>query len=40
MARDFQRYLGCTATAWARDQVELARSLASQTYKPSPHSPL
>lgn len=40
MARDFQRYLGCTATAWARDQVELARSIASQTYKPSPHSPL
>jgi AraC-like DNA-binding protein len=40
MARDFQRYLGCTATVWARDQVELARSIASQTYKPSPHSPL
>lgn len=40
MARDFQRYLGCTATAWARDQMELARSIASQTYKPSPHSPL
>ena len=40
MARDFQRYLGCTATRWARDQMELARSIASQTYKPSPHSPL
>lgn len=40
MARDFRRFLGCTATAWARDQVELARSLASQSYKPSPHSPL
>jgi len=40
MARDFQRFLGCTATQWARDQVELARSLASQSYKPSPHSPL
>lgn len=40
MARDFQRFLGCTATAWARDQVELALSLASQSYKPSPHSPL
>lgn len=40
MARDFQRYLGCTATAWAREQMELARSIASQTYKPSPHSPL
>lgn len=40
MARDFQRFLGCTATEWARDQVELALSLASQSYKPSPHSPL
>lgn len=40
MARDFQRFLGCTATSWARDQVELARSIASQSYKPSPHSPL
>lgn len=40
MARDFQRFLGCTATAWARDQVELALSLASQSYKPSPQSPL
>ena len=40
MARDFQRFLGCTATQWARDQVELALSLASQSYKPSPHSPL
>lgn len=36
MARDFRRYLGCTATAWARDQVELARRLASQSYKPGP----
>lgn len=33
MARDFRRFLGCTATAWARDQMELARRLASQTYK-------
>jgi len=40
MARDFRRFLGCTATEWARDQVELALSLASQSYKPSPHSPL
>jgi len=40
MARDFRRYLGCTANDWARDQVELARRLASQSYKPSPHSPL
>lgn len=34
MARDFRRFLGCTATQWAREQVELARLLASQTYKP------
>lgn len=34
MARDFRRFLGCTATEWARDQVELARRLASQSYKP------
>jgi hypothetical protein len=40
MARDFQRFLGCTATSWAHDQVELARSIASQSYKPHPHSPL
>jgi len=33
MARDFRRFLGCTATAWAREQVELARALASQSYK-------
>ncbi|HEV7227679.1 helix-turn-helix domain-containing protein [Brevundimonas sp.] len=33
LARDFRRFLGCTATAWAREQVELARSLASQSYK-------
>ena len=40
MARDFQRFLGCTATSWAHDQVELARIIASQSYKPHPHSPL
>ncbi len=34
MARDFRRFLGCTATEWARDQVELARAIASETYKP------
>lgn len=39
MARDFRRFLGCTATEWAREQVGLARSLASQTYKPGPLSP-
>jgi len=39
MARDFRRFLGCTATEWARDQVGLARSLASQSYKPGPLSP-
>lgn len=38
MARDFRRFLGCTATEWARDQVELARRIASQSYKPgAPH---
>ena len=36
MARDFRRFLGCTATEWAREQMELARQLASQTYKPAP----
>ncbi len=35
MARDFQRFLGCTATQWARDQVELARANASESYKPT-----
>ncbi|QBX36330.1 AraC family transcriptional regulator [Brevundimonas sp. S30B] len=35
MARDFRRFLGCTATVWARDQIELARAIASQTYKPA-----
>ena len=33
MARDFRRFLGCTATEWAREQMELARQLASQSYK-------
>jgi hypothetical protein len=33
MARDFRRFLGCTATVWAREQVELARAIASQSYK-------
>ncbi|WP_292058446.1 helix-turn-helix domain-containing protein, partial [Brevundimonas sp. UBA5936] len=36
MARDFRRFLGCTATAWAREQMELARRLASHSYKPAP----
>lgn len=39
MARDFRRFLGCTATDWAREQVELARRIASQTYKRGPLSP-
>jgi len=39
MARDFRRFLGCTATQWARDQVELARRIASQSYKQGPLSP-
>jgi AraC-like DNA-binding protein len=29
MARDFRRFLGCTATEWAREQAELARSIAT-----------
>jgi hypothetical protein len=33
MARDFRRFLGCTATDWARQQSELALRLASQSYK-------
>lgn len=39
MARDFRRFLGCTATEWAREQVELARAIASQTYNPGPPHP-
>ena len=39
MARDFRRFLDCTATAWAREQVGLARRIASQSYKPGPLSP-
>ncbi len=39
MARDFRRFLGCTATDWAREQQALARAIASQTYKPlGPHA--
>ncbi len=34
MARDFRRFLGCTATDWARQKAGLARALASsQSYK-------
>ena len=29
MARDFRRFLGCTATEWAREQAELARYIAA-----------
>jgi hypothetical protein len=29
MARDFRRFLGCTASEWAREQVELARSVSA-----------
>jgi len=39
LARDFRRFLGCTATGWAREQVGLARRIASQSYKPGPLSP-
>ena len=34
MARDFRRFLGCTAGEWAREQHALARAIASQSYKP------
>ena len=34
MARDFRRFLGCTATEWARQKAGLARALVSQSYKP------
>ncbi|MAL89329.1 MULTISPECIES: DUF6597 domain-containing transcriptional factor [unclassified Brevundimonas] len=40
LARDFRRFLGCTATEWAREQVELARAIASQTYKPGGPEPV
>jgi AraC-like DNA-binding protein len=33
MARDFRRFLGCTASEWAREQHALARAIASQSYK-------
>ena len=39
LARDFRRFLGCTATDWAREQIGLARRIASQSYKPGPLSP-
>ncbi len=39
LARDFRRFLGCTATEWAREQVGLARRIASQSYKTGPLSP-
>lgn len=39
MAWDFRRFLGCTATDWAREQHELARAIASQTYKPQDAAP-
>jgi len=39
MARDFRRFLGCTATEWAREQNELARAIASQSYKPDGSHP-
>ncbi|MFC7377423.1 DUF6597 domain-containing transcriptional factor [Brevundimonas sp. GCM10030266] len=39
MARDFRRFLGCTATEWAREQQALARAIASQSYKPGADHP-
>lgn len=35
MARDFRRFLGCTATEWAAEQAGLAHRIASQSYKTS-----
>jgi AraC-like DNA-binding protein len=29
MARDFRRFLGCTATEWAKEQIEIGRAVAS-----------
>jgi AraC-like DNA-binding protein len=37
MARDFRRYLGCTASEWARQKTGLSAAIAheaSQSYKP------
>lgn len=35
MARDFRRFVGCTAAQWARRQTGLARAIAvSESYKP------
>ncbi|RZJ86125.1 MAG: helix-turn-helix domain-containing protein, partial [Brevundimonas sp.] len=39
MARDFRRFLGCTASDWAREQHALARAIASQSYKPAAAHP-
>jgi len=34
MARDFRRFVGCTAVTWARGQAGLARAIAlSDSYK-------
>lgn len=34
MARDFRRFLGCTASDWARQKLGLAALIASESYKP------
>lgn len=39
MARDFRRFLGCTATDWARQKSGLARALVSHSYKPEVTDP-
>lgn len=39
MARDFRRFLGCTATDWARQKTGLARALVSHSYKPDGSDP-
>jgi hypothetical protein len=35
MARDFRRFLDCTATQWAREQVEIAKAIASASQEKS-----
>lgn len=40
MARDFRRFLGLTATDWARQKAGLARALVSHSYKPDAGDPV
>ena len=34
LARDFQRFLSCSATQWAREELALSRAILSSSYKP------